>query len=303
MLIDFLWSLNNPAHRDLAYLIASPSLLQDTMDISVVSSQEWWEWFLAAKDWMAADDQNPENLNQSINTQRQYKLGLYAEDLVLYYLRNASPYELIAHDLQSFIGKRSIGAFDFIVRAPCGQIEHWEMAIKYFVQHTATNQWSDFIGPGGKDSLQRKMDKMLKRQILLGDRPEAQEGLQQKGIPLPTHKRILSLGKLFKAHHHSYVHPLHGDPTQPTGRWTKQSLFFEYLSQHPDRRWHHRKHPRWIAPTLLSTTESSMESHTLKTWLTEQKQHIMLSELKEVRQGWQECERWFVMPNTWKKLP
>ena len=302
MLIDFLWSLQNPAHRDLAYLLASPSLLDDTMDISVISSAEWWEWFLAAKDWIAADDRAPATLNQLVNTQRRHKLGLYAEDLFLYYLETASPYEVIAHDLQSFIGTRSIGAFDFLLRSPCGRIEHWEMAIKYFVQYTPSTSWKDFIGPGGTDSLQRKMNKMLKRQILLGDRPEAQADLQKKGYPLPELKRIVSVGKLFRAHHQPYVSPIHGAPEQPTGSWTHKTTFLQYLSDNPHKRWVIRQHPQWIAPTLLSYAQDSMSHKEVAHFLHDQQKYVMLSELKNVEHGWQEQKRWFVMPDSWERL-
>jgi hypothetical protein len=302
MIMDFLWSLKNKAHRDLSYLLASPSLLMNTGSVPPISSQEWMTWFENAKDAIAEDDQHPDTLNQFVDTPRQYKLGLYAEDLFFYYLQNFSDYEVLVHDMQVFIGKRSIGAFDFIVRAPDGGIEHWEMAIKYFVQHTPDPDWSHFIGPGGRDSLQRKMNKMLKRQILLGDRPESQEGLREKGIPIPERKKIVSMGQLFGKFGVPFVPPHGGDPQQPTGMWIFIEKFLSYLKGSPERRWVYRKHPDWITPALCKTKEESMNADQTEEFLQKQEKHIMLCEMIPVPQGWQECQRWFIMPTDWKKV-
>ena len=300
--MNFMWSLNNQAHRDLSFLIASPSLLGNTEIVPAISSQEWWDWFLMSMDAIKEDDKTPEKLNEFVHTQRQYKLGLYAEDLFIYFLKHFSEYEVLVHDMQVFIEKRSIGAFDFILRAKDGTIEHWEMAIKYFVQHTASSDWNHFIGPGGKDSLYRKMNKMLGRQILLGDHPAAKQGLLQKGIPYPQKKRIVSVGKLFEQLDTPFVHPHDGDPNQPTGCWTFLSRFLLYLPHVPQTKWAYRKHPYWIAPLLRSNDDELMNAHQLEDFLHNQEKHVMLSELRKTEKGWEEYQRWFVMPNNWKKV-
>ena len=270
--------------------------------IPAISSEEWWDWFVSSMDAIKRDDQTPENLNELIDTQRRYKLGLYAEDLFLYYLEHFSPYEILAHDMQVFIEKRSIGAFDFIVRAEDGIIEHWEMAIKYFVQYLPSADWINFIGPGGKDSLHRKMNKMLGRQILLGDRPPAQKGLIQNGIPLPQKKRIVSVGKLFSHFGTEFISPVDGDPNQPTGYWAFLHQFIEYVQKNTQYLWAYRKHPYWIAPTLSNNEHELMNHHEVLEFVREQEKHVMLSELKKTKNGWEECQRWFVMPNNWKRV-
>ena len=141
-LLPFLWQLKSSVHRDLAWLLASPSLLAPSHDVPAISSDEWWTMFFNAFDWLLHEDQNPEHLLRFVDTPRKYKLGLYAEDLMLYYLRNGSPYTVLAHDLQVFQEKRSIGAFDFIVRTPNNTVEHWEMAIKYYLQYEPSPDWT-----------------------------------------------------------------------------------------------------------------------------------------------------------------
>lgn len=300
--MDYLWSLNNQAHRDLSFLIASPSLLDNTPLVPAISSQEWWDWFIETKDAIKIDSACPQNLNEFVDTQRKYKLGLYAEDLFLYFLKHFSDYKILTHDMQVFIEKRSIGAFDFIVQAKDGTVEHWEMAIKYFVQHTPSADWIHFIGPGGKDSLHRKMNKMLGRQILLGDHPAAQEGLKNKNIPPPQKKRIVSVGKLFEKFETPFVAPHDGDSLQPTGCWSFLERFIQYLKNTPTRRWAHRKHPFWVAPLLIENCDELMDVQHVKVFLHTQEKHTMLSEMIETPNGWEECQRWFVMPNNWKKV-
>lgn len=300
--MDFLWGLDNQAHRDLAFLIASPSLLANTARAPAISSDKWWNWFVSSMDAIKRDDTSPERLNAFVNTQRRYKLGLYAEDLFLYFLMNFTEYEILAHDMQVFIEKRSIGAFDFILRAKDGTIEHWEMAIKYFVQYLPSSQWVHFIGPGGKDSLHRKMDKMLGRQILLGDKAPAQKELLEKGIPLPQKKRIVSVGKLFSHLSIPFVHPVDGDPHQPTGCWAYLHQFLEYIQSADKHRWAYRKHPYWIAPILTKSEDTLMNDKNVVKFAKEQEKHAMLSELKKTPNGWEECERWFIMPDNWKKV-
>ncbi|MAA78181.1 MAG: hypothetical protein CL916_02895 [Deltaproteobacteria bacterium] len=302
LLVNFLWSVKNQAHRDLSFLIASPSLLKNTATVPAISSTEWWNLFVSSMDAIKKDDSSPQRLNDFVDTQRQYKLGLYAEDLFLYFLDNFSEYEILVHDMQVFIDKRSIGAFDFIVKAKDGTIEHWEMAIKYFVQYRPSPSWIDFIGPGGKDSLYRKMNKMLGRQILLGDRIPAQEGLVKKGIPLPQKKRIVSMGKLFSHFGTQFIPPVDGDPNQPTGCWAFLHQFVEYIKNDKEHRWAYRKHPYWIAPILTKNEDELMNQKEVSIFVEEQEKHVMLSELKKTKKGWEECQRWFVMPNNWKKV-
>ena len=301
MLLDYLCRIKSPEHRDLAWLLASPSLLRPSALVPAISSQEWHDMFMYAKDWIQHDSQSPARLKKWIDTPRQYKLGLYAEDLFLYYLHHCSPYTVLAHDIQAFDGKRSIGAFDFIVQTPKGVIEHWEMAIKYFVQVQPSHSWIDFIGPGGKDSLQRKMDKMLKRQILLSDHPKAQEGLQQRNIPIPTRKRIISIGRLFAHGNTKFVPPYSGDPLQPTGIWLKLKEFGFYLQQHQDAKWVYRKHPKWLSPICLLEENKGMDIHAVSAFLQQQEKHVMLSQVELQKHGWVETKRLFVMPDNWKR--
>ena len=302
-LYPYLRQLNSSLHRDLAWLIASPSLLAPSKEVPTVSSQEWWSLFKEAFDWIKQEDQNPQRLQTFIDTPRQFKLGLYAEDLMLYYLRYGSPFEVLAHDLQVFNKKRSIGAFDFILKNPNGSIEHWEMAIKYYLQYKPSTKWIDFVGPAGKDTLQRKMDKMLKRQMLLGHTQDAKHTLAQKNIPLPQTQKVISVGRLFGAWGRDFTLPLSGDPQQPTGLWIYKKDLMQLLQEKERSRWCIRIHPNWLSPLFGAQAKGALSSKELSAFVIHLSHHIMLSELQKDDWGWKETQRWIVVPDYWKRIP
>ena len=143
---------------------------------------------------------------------------------------------------------------------------------------------------------------MLGRQILLGDKKPAQEGLIKNGIPRPKRKRIVSVGKLFSHIDTPFIHPIDGDPNQPTGCWAFLHQFLKYLKEARTHRWAYRKHPHWIAPLLTKTEDLLMKYEEVYSFVENQDKYIMLSELEKTKNGWEECKRWFVMPNNWKKV-
>ena len=160
-----------PELQDLLWVLNSPPLLQAQDGHDVIDTA------IAFEPPEAIDEAHFQSLVCRHQSRRRIRLGLYFEDLILYAIQHLSGYELLAHDIQVFNGAQTIGAFDYIVQAPDGEVEHWEAAVKFFLQSKATDQWAVWIGPNGRDSLHRKMTKMLGRQIHLSDRVEAQSTL------------------------------------------------------------------------------------------------------------------------------
>lgn len=303
---EFLWSLQSPVHRDMAWLVASPSLLSSTENMAVISSQEYTDWFEASKDWIQDEDRLSFYLQDKVNTPRQYKLGLYAEDLILHFFEAHPFYELLIHDLQIFqdlpVGRHCLGAMDFIVRSKkTNEIEHWEMAIKYFLQLQPSTDWLDFVGPSGKDSMHRKLNKMLGRQLPLSLRPETIVRLEELGLPPPTKRRIMSKGRFFQQWNVAFEAPEGIDQNQPTGTWIRSKDFIQQFIFSP-KRWKIRRHPRWIAPYLtvneaeLLTTEQVLEAP------LERERFLMLSEMVPCEKGWQEAYRWILVVDDWGRI-
>ena len=295
---DFYWSLPHPAHRDLAYLLDAPCLLTTCGNFDAVDTSVFQQWFTQYKHWIYQESKQPDRLIDFVNTLRQYKLGLYAEDLFLHFLHHQTEYELILHDQQIFQNKQCIGAMDFIIRTPSGEIEHWEMAIKYFLQRTPSTDWIDFVGPSHVDSMHRKLSKMVDRQLKLTQRIETQIFLKEQGIPIPSVTRVLSVGRLFGQYNEPFLFPDGCDPNQPQGVWIRK-MDFKNTFLGTDTLWKIRSHPRWIGPYL---TENPEELQTVSEVLDSpmaKDRYLMLSQMVRVAKGWQECVRWVMVINNW----
>ena len=220
---DYYWSLPHPAFRDLAYLLNAPCLLTSCETFDAVETTTVQGWFEQYRDWIQEDALEPRRLLDFVNTPRQYKLGLYAEDLFLHFLEYQTEFELILHDQQIFNDKQCIGSMDFIIVPMVWS--NIEMAIKFFLRRCPSTDWIDFVGPSHVDSMHRKLTKMVGRQLKLSQRPEAIEYFDANDIPVPTVHRVFSVGRFFKGYGMDFVAPEGCDPNQPTGQWIRRRDF------------------------------------------------------------------------------
>lgn len=281
--------------EDLRWILSSPPLLSSQEGHDVVDTQ-------AVFRTIGTDDISPfQAWVLELEARRRIRLGLYFEDLILYAIEHLSDYELLAHDVQVFRGAQTLGAFDFILRAPDGEIEHWEAAVKFFLQSEPSPDWRVWVGPNGRDSLHRKMTKMLGRQIHLSDRPEAQQLLEELKIGVPVRKKILSKGILFQPYLNPdwpIAHAAHSE--QSKGFWIRVMDFRRYLeAEGALSDWKLRMRPDWMACAFETSTENLYSSRQLKSLLHGHTRALMLSEIRPCQGFFQELRRWFVVAETW----
>ena len=280
---------------DLKWVLSSPPLLKAQSGHDVIDTAAVFE------SPESIDEAHFKNWCEGLEPRRRTRLGLYFEDLILYAIQHLSAYQLLAHDIQVFKDAQTIGAFDFIVRAPDGETEHWEAAIKFFLQSEPTDGWAAWIGPNGRDSLHRKMTKMLGRQIHLSDHLEAQSTLAELKIPTPTRKRILSKGILFQPHfERDWPIAQAAHPAQPKGRWMRVIPFLSYLDElGQDSLWKLRLRPDWMACVQAQSSDQLYTTAQLKGVLHGHTRAIMLSEIHPDGCEFHEVHRWFVLAETW----
>ena len=137
-------------------------------------------------------------------------------------LSNSERYQVVAEEIQlnDHTG-RTIGAVDLMLQnTESGQLEHWEVAIKFYLLHQGV-----WYGPNAHDQLHKKLDRMLSHQLKMSERPEF-----QKILPLeaPPEERLLMQGRL-------YINPFSSETTpteclgyelnasQISGYWCYQS--------------------------------------------------------------------------------
>lgn len=297
----FLCSESPAEIRDLVWALTAPSLIKGTDKSVVLGSNFWASQCLELEKSIEGILADPQPFLTFFSSRRRFRLGLYFEDLILYFIQYISQYELLAHDLQVFSGGRTLGAFDFILRAPDGEVEHWEAAVKYFLQSRSSSEWGAWIGPNGRDSLKRKMGKMEDRQLLLSEKKESQELLKERKIPLPTRRRILSKGMLFQPFlMPEWPGPYKGDPAQPQGVWIRVMDFLDYLKASGKHSWWSvRLRPDWMAPSFAYHTTHLLSSSQLIGVFNGHTRAMMLSEMNETNEGFFETRRWFILTELW----
>lgn len=237
----------NPIVRDLAWAIGSESLLHKD---NVLSTQWFQQQFQLTLDWFHQLDQDPTKLVDFISSRKTYRLGIYFENLIAFWLENHPTFRLLAHDLQVYEGKQTKGAFDFLVEDEQG-VHHWEVCVKFYLSIDGSADWMQWIGPHQKDRLGLKLNKTFHRQLHLCETLAGKQALQQHNIAFPITTKMWIKGILFAHWQGSKAPPLHGFP--PQGIWMYEDELPLYLRSQPHHvRWSIRKKPDWLSSVINS---------------------------------------------------
>lgn len=197
VLSSLLTQLNDARVRDLAWALASPNLLTDS---ALAPSDTWYQNVL--QDYLPrllALDQAPEvlYLHLDLHCAAQRRLGLYFESLWHFYLLDSPRFQVLAHDWQQVLAGTTLGAFDFLVWDRQSQrIEHWELAIKFYLISQQEDAFDHAFGINPRDKLRRKHQHMLNAQLALSEHPYVASKLAELGL-LPQYKRLILKGRLY----------------------------------------------------------------------------------------------------------
>jgi len=125
--------------------------------------------------------------------------GRYFEALLVALIQVCRRYDLLAENLQVFADKRTLGAFDLIVReAESGCVTHLELAFKQYLHREGRSaEMHRWVGPRGRDRLDIKGRHMVAKQLKLGTTPAGQAALADLGVDRLHRTRALMAGRLF----------------------------------------------------------------------------------------------------------
>lgn len=295
------WScLRDPHVRALAWLLDAPDLLEP--------AAPRWQGKIASfgpgaaedcRDWLQAQDADPQPLHDYLRVHRFTRLGRYAENLLAWYFRHQQ--RLHAHGLQVRAGKEeTIGEFDFLLREG-DTLLHWELATKFYLLGSddpalaGVQQADYFVGPNLSDTLGRKIRKILDRQLLLGSHPAAQALL-----PMPlAGAQALMKGWLF--YRRGELPPLDAlgiSAQHCRGWWCTLGELASHL-QGPGA-----VLPRiaWLAPARLPLAEAMTPEAvqaSLQQTFAQDPMPLMVASLRREGDAWLETERGFVVPEQW----
>ena len=304
MVPDTPWKYN--VVRDLSAVLGEPSIMQASATMPCIDSSSYKSMQQNAQTWLRALDQNPEPLLSHIRaTPRHNRLGLYYEALVSFWLQNHSSWQLLAHELPVYEGKRTVGAYDFLVETEEGVV-HIETAVKYYLGIRGAPDWHDWVGPGLNDCLALKMSKMLSKQIKLSESQAGLRALGERGISPPVAKKLWLKGMYFRPFSAAaHCGPQHG--IAAAGLWLTLAEW-EILNQGavPEKIWVARTKPDWIGHLAFEdlppdgVQNSNFPSAIKEKWDEQGQEPSMWSRLERSFGLWRETQRVFLVPDQWE---
>ena len=223
-----------------------------------------------------------------------WRVGHYFESLVGYWLQQLRGWELIARDHLVRREKRTLGAYDFIVRNAQDRVEHWEVAVKFYLRRGQQSEWRSWVGPNQRDRLDKKVNRMRDHQLVLARREEGQAALSELGVSTIDQQVVLLKGAFFTEWGTSPMGPV-GSMSEAEGRWADERALAELDHAFQGSCWLRREKPFWLAPLHRVALERELAGLPAKVERPE-----MWARLERSSSGsWDEVERWFLVPADW----
>ncbi len=301
-------TLQDTAVRDLAWVIASPSLLQADYPAyqgRVVDDAWCATEFQRGFDWLCALDLDPLTLHQFIAARPTRRLGHYFETLIAFWLTHMPDTHIIATNLQVQNKERTQGEYDFLFRHASLGVCHWEAAVKFYLQVEDSTEQCAFIGPGNRDRLDLKINRVFNHQLLLAQTEAGQHALPQQ-VKLDKAQAFIK-GYLF--YHASTLgnKDIQGvSAAHLRGWWVRHSL--EKVPQNcATSRWIILPRLGWLAPARVAENTQMMDEAALAEHLTlhftEHSDAVLVFEMARSDTGdYLEISRGFVVGKSWPNM-
>jgi hypothetical protein len=310
---SFLDSLHDPVVRDLAWVIGSPGLLDETCAAYAgrVVDDAWCRTQLkTCAQWLATLDIEPHSLHDFIAQRSTRRLGQYFESLIAFWLAHIPNMQIIATNLQVKNAQRTLGEYDFLFRDADGNVCHWETAIKFYLQAEPLSEHRAFIGRAVRDRLDIKLDRVFQYQLALGHTPDGRAALPQ-GVALKKTQAFIKgylfypatqMGKYF-----SPITPIPGVSDNHLSGWWIRHPVGSLPQTTPDSHWTILPRLRFLAPVRLDAGASVMQRTeicaALDAHFAVSDESVQVIELqRNMDNGWREVTRGFVMWNKWPAI-
>ncbi|NNE55424.1 MAG: DUF1853 family protein [Flavobacteriales bacterium] len=291
--------------RELAWLIGSAPLMLEhgykgdykTLD------QAWFDaLFESSLDLFESWDADLDLMTDLREKLSGRLLGKRFEGFLEFFFDQHPRFRIEASGFQLAGNGRTVGEIDFIVRdLAVDEVFHLEVACKFYLSFKNSPSWNLWVGPNGKDRLDIKMNKLSVQLARLGT-PEGKTALEQMNLsaPLPV---LLMKGGFF--HHLEKIRvakrPKFSNPGYESGWWIKLRELNQLLQNRG--KWIALQKDAWMCPQRFESDENLLRSDQLEAYLvdhfTRHKHAVVLAQLIESSQGWDEVSRGFVVRNSW----
>lgn len=303
-----MFNFENKKVRDLAWVIGSSPILEDSNNNQFLSEEFFFIEFNKFLPTLKELDKNPTKLVEHIKNGNTHLLGKYFESLVEFWLRNSIDKKLLAHNLQVFKGRNTIGEFDFVYRdLNTNKVYHFECTGKFYLAHKNIEGHSNFIGPNSIDNLDRKVLKITNEQIKLCKTDEGKETLLIEDIEEDVLPRIFLKGYIFYYadlfFNNAIVPPINANINHPKGWWIFANDV-DYFFSGKKNNWVIIERSNWISKVynpdvsiVLSTSDVIIK---LKQYFKKNEYPLLIAEIVPNENGInQEVSRGFVVSGSW----
>lgn len=303
-LADLPRRLHQPALRDLAWTLTSPPLLLDAgiAQRHPLAGSHWADNPERLAAWLTHLDQQPEPLQQWLQSSHNQRLGHYYERLWQFALQQAPGVRLLAANLPVRKGQLTLGELDLLLEDRDG-VHHLELAVKFYLGcPPLTEQWQRWIGPGREDRLDRKLNHLRQHQLQLAQSHAARQLLRSLATDTVNAAAWLG-GYLFRPWQVPVAGPAGANPQGLSGDWLHRALLNDYVQQNADCRWVLLERLQWLAPADCSN-QSCRPISDLQVWwdaLPQQPPRPQLIALLKAKPDghWQEVRRCFICADDW----
>jgi hypothetical protein len=309
MISGLLDTLHDSAVRDLAWVISSPGLVDAAYPeyLGHVVKDDWYTSKLAPlTDWLAKLDHSPQVLHEYIAAHPTRRLGHYFETLIAFWLMHTADIQIIARNLQVQDAQRTLGEYDFLLRNADAEVSHWEAAVKFYLQIEASAEQHSFIGPGTRDRLDLKLERVFNHQLRLS---QTEAGLRALPNNIKPDKTLAYIkGYLFyhaTAFNRQAITGI--SAAHLSGWWIRHST--EKIPQiSANSGWVIPPRMHWLAPARLPAETEVMTYAQLQDKLDKHfglySEALLLFEMLRTEQGaWQEISRGFIVCTSWPEIP
>ena len=249
-LLNILEQYQTPLVRDLVWALLSPTLI-NTHNNNYNPSRRWYqEAFHLVEPQLSLLDQGNAKLQEPLDTTHKQRLGHYFEDLWHWWLLHNGRYQILARNLQVIVDQKTLGEFDFIVRdTHADQIEHWELAVKFYLGIPPLNNMQHWMGTNHRDRLDQKYHHLRTKQLILSETHAGRQLCQQHGWNIQQ-KRLISKGRLYYPYSEDHSHPVeipHSiDHQHLVGYWMAQSDFLQQAAHKTEGRYLLLEAAEWL---------------------------------------------------------
>lgn len=165
------------------------------------------------------------------------RVGRYFEKLVLFWLQHCRQVEILSAGQQIKHDGETIGEIDVLFRDEKKQIQHWESAVKFYLDARGTNSLNPaksspesgpvgtLVGPNVRDAFHFKLKRLLEHQLPLSE---------QCSFPVDV-RRAFVKGRIFYHFReaNSTLASLQLSPSHLRAQWLYHRELQDFLIQHP----------------------------------------------------------------------